>query len=684
MVKAGNDVQTYWDWQRKLAETLVTKRSGDEPFVFFVDDEEIARLWPDLAEPVDSLRSAVCRQLHWQSGESLFRPLEKINRDRPAETIPLTLPVLAVSVLAASRMRRDAAFHGSAYFIRLAQALRPELTGAHLEEVRQRLSGGFGVVASFWQEFDRWIRHSGEYGSSTIQEHAHLKRIGFPLSQALLRESDRMLLTGFFDALDLSEQGVPSAAALTSALRIWTSRSRGLSETFLFALSDPTLCPVVTDEVARLARNWDRVVRSPGGKRRLDMRVVIDLDDLTARWTAACLPEVASDRLKMMDGRSFTVTTPEWGSQYMISGAPPPADLTGRRVHAQGDLCSAVVQVPEVFAARENADAGGWVAADGIEPREEHLLIVAAEFDAAVTGLLEEAAEDGWKQLPQRTARALLPGHSFYRRVRLSSPAAFERGISGLSPKLMRALRPETPPRPRLVNGLKVASNLGSRHYLRGGEPDLLLPASPETRAVAVSLDGAEQHPPFRATGFAIPLRSVAGPLAAGQHEVIADGDRLVFHIHDTTDCADSPSTIATLGWHLTSESAQLTSLGPFDVAGADTSGSCREPQLLRRISDWHVVDRHGRSRKLSVPAPAAWTAALGLPSSQFYEFTASPDDVWLIEFRHGSARKPELLRWQDPIAKPVDAADRAIWNAISDFAASDRLLSHFLKVLQP
>ncbi|MFI7543761.1 hypothetical protein [Actinoplanes sp. NPDC049599] len=683
MVRAGNDDQTYWDWQHKLAGTLLTKRSADEPFVFFVDDEEIARLWPALGDPVDSLRSSVCRQLHWQSGESLFRPLEKINRDRLPDTIPLTLPILAVSVLAASRMRRDAVFQGSAYFIRLAQALRPELTGAHLEEVRHRLSGGFGVVAGFWQEFDRWIRHSGQYGFSTIQEHAHLKRIGFPLSQALLRESDRMLLTGFFDALELAEQGVPSPGALTSALRIWTSRSRGLSETFLFALSDPTLCPVVTDEVARLARNWDRVVRSPGGKRRLDLRVVIDLDDLTTRWTAARLPDVTTDTLKTMDGRSFTVTTPEWGSQYTVADAPPPAELTGKRIQAQGELCSAVVQIPEVFAARENADAGGWVATDGIEPREEHLLIVAAEFDAAVTGLLEEAAEAGWKQLPQRTAHALLPGHSLYRRVRLSDPAAFERGISGLSPKLMRALRPETPPRPRLVNGLKVASNLGSRHYLRGGEPDLLLPAGPETRPVAVSLDGAEQHPPFRATGFAIPLRSV-GPLAAGQHEVIADGDSLVFYVHDTTDSADSPSAHATMGWHLTSESARLSSSGPFDVAGADTSGACHEPRLLRRISNWHVVDRHGRSRKLNAPAPATWTAASNLPSSQFYEFIASPDDVWLIEFRHGSARKPELLRWQDPISKPVDPADREILAAISTFAASDRLLSHFLKVLQP
>jgi hypothetical protein len=500
---------TYIQWQQALAATFVRSRRPDEPFLFFIDEVALAGPWPDCdPTPAQSLCRAVNEMIDWTAGPRLFSKITYMaTRHRRGNGPPLTLPLLAVTVLAATRMRQDTNYTAHAYFVRLAQALRPDAEGARLKELRDQLSQGFGPVAGLWRELDEWLRTQGQFGFSTIRDHPRLTRIGYPLSQALVRESDRMRLTRFFAALEVEQRGVPPRDALRTYLRLWSTGPRGLSEPFLAALGDDDLADIVLDQVQLLAASWDGVVLNPGGKRRLEFRLLVSLETFTCRWAAEVLPGVPADTLKSEDGHTVELRSPSWGSVYEIAGAPAPAEWLGKRISAAGSLCSAVVDLPGALFMREDPDFGGWVSVDGVEPYEEHLLVVEPELRAAIEGVLRDAADPGWKLIPQRPPHVLIPSRCVYRSVRLSSESAFERAMEELAGPLARSLRPDTPPRPRLVNGLRIAANLGVNHYLAGGEPDLLLPVGAAARHVATSMDGHEQEHPFLATGFPIPLR---------------------------------------------------------------------------------------------------------------------------------------------------------------------------------
>src|SRR5690606_29035216 len=92
-----------------------------------------------------------------------------------------------------------------------------------------------------------WIEaQDGAIGASTIRDHPHLQRIGYPLSQALVRQSDRMALTRFFQALDVTPGAVPDARVIAVALDIWTAAAQNrLSEAFMRALGDADLRPLL-------------------------------------------------------------------------------------------------------------------------------------------------------------------------------------------------------------------------------------------------------------------------------------------------------------------------------------------------------------------------------------------------------------------------------------------------------
>ena len=131
----------------------------------------------------------------WQAGA----------RDEP----PPTLPVLALSVLAATRMHTDARARSSNYYLRLAQALVPGADELVVDQIRLVLrDGAFIPVVNMWRDLHEWLgERAGAAGISTIRDHPELTRIGFPLSQALIRRSDRAALTRFFEALDIRNAG---------------------------------------------------------------------------------------------------------------------------------------------------------------------------------------------------------------------------------------------------------------------------------------------------------------------------------------------------------------------------------------------------------------------------------------------------------------------------------------------
>ena len=100
-------------------------------------------------------------------------------------------------------------------------------------------------------------------------------------------------------------------------------------------------------------------------------------------------------------GKRFTasLTADPYSSVFEVDGLPPPGTpALSSGLVARGRQCVAEFQPSKVIVLQDNADAGGWMSVDALEPYEEHALLVASELISAVERVLKDAAESGWQR----------------------------------------------------------------------------------------------------------------------------------------------------------------------------------------------------------------------------------------------------------------------------------------------
>lgn len=667
----------YLRWQDRLAREFFEGREG-QPVVMFVDLDDLQGLADPGEDPVRSLAGAVKRLVNINRGASMFCEVlraEAVWRRGAQDQPPPTLPVLALSVLAASEMRSDASGARHNYYIRLARALLPDGSDAEIETLRLHLRerGAFTKVAGMWTRIHHWIgEQAGAFGTSTIPEDPELSRIGYPLSQALVRRSDRAALTRFFDRMHLTRAGVPSPEALLALLKVWTHhRSQGFSDRFVEVLDDPDvqdyLCPLIHE----LAVAWDGKVITAEGLRRLEIRLALDLDRGSAWWVIPAVAHAPSDILGgTVDGADFSVLiTPDpYSSMFEAEGLPAvtPETLT-HGLTARGSLCVAEFQPSRFLVMADNADAGGWTSVDAIQAYEEHVFVAAPDVRPVVERALEVAADSGWKRMSDQIATEMLDSYSIYYGVTFSDREALESAMRLLPASLAANIRLGTTARPRLIHGLPLHRNLSLNTYLAGGEPDLELPVGAEPRDVAVVLD-EDRTQTFRASMFPIPFCRF-GPYEQGDHSIAADGVTLTFVVRPGSGDAYEPPGVGELSWR---DGDLVLSDERGDVCGAWTAEP-DEPEvvLVRRgaVENW-VVDRTGRVTALEEPAVPTFA-----PGVSFMYFEVRRDrGAWLLQMR-SNGWQVTRLRPSEPAFQPLGADDRRVWReAAVCVRSTDRL----------
>jgi hypothetical protein len=670
----------YANWQLKLKNGFFGRNPG-KPVIIFTDDGELRLLAPDLADPAADLAAAVGQLVNPQT-PSMFAAVTAVAqawrtgaRDQP----PPTLPVLALSVLAATRMRSDAQASSNNYYLRLAQTLLPAADEHVIDQVRLALrDGAFIPVADMWRELHQWLgEQAGAAGLSTIRDHPALTRIGFPLSQALIRRTDRAVLTRFFDVMDIRSAGLPAAEPLAEYLRLWAARPRGLSEGFRHALADDALRSLLMPLVTGLAATWDGRVITAEGLRRTQVVITFNLERWTARWAIRVGPEAAPDVLRgRVDGVEveITVTPDRYSTLAQLSGAPP---VTGGALRAGFRLRGAtqVAEFPATGAMvlAEDPDAGGWLSAAAIRPFTEHLIVVSAEFSSEVQRVLQQAADTGWLVIQQPASRPLLPGFAIFRNVVFSEADSLAEALRS-APGLLRAvILPDPTARAKLINGLPVSRRVGTGLYLTGGEPDLLLPVGDQPRSVATTLDGTPQEPEFQATGWPIELRRI-GPMPRGEHVIEADRDLLRFTLLDADPGTEDPPGTGQLGWD---QSGQLASGSGKALTGALVNGpESAAPILIRRgATNVLLIHRDGTLTRVTEPPPISGPLA-AVPGLTGYYFELEPPRgaAWLAELGAGRWRI-RCLRRIAPEFTALNEFSRRSWPAVAGAGpASDPL----------
>ena len=637
----------YAEWQSMLAEAFLSPRNG--PNVLFLDDRELARLFPEVEDTGRQLAEAVRSRLRLTEGRSMFGSIiadfRRWTRGAQADPPPV-LPVIAVTVLAATRMQSDAKTRSTNYYLRLAQVLLPDAEPDTRELLRNSLRerGAFLDVVEMWRGLHAWIEdQGGVVGVSTIREQSHLSRIGYPLSQALVRQSDRIVLTRFFGALGFFPGPVPEEGVLLSAIEIWTASGQNhLSDAFMHALGDAEMRPLLGSVVAAHAHAWGGLVLTRDGKNQISMRLSIDLDSWSASWLFP-IPENGPENVALVgEERGSEIVLSASGVQeyYAVQGLPavsPDSLRTGLRLSGI-EYTAEFPGSPAIFLGLDPY-TGSWSSVAQMLPFEVYLVAISASVAVEFKQVLLAAAVEGWRLLPQRGS-VLLPGYDFFEGVRFARSQDFDLVMEKVPGLRRMGVTPAVVPRARLVRGLPIAKSISSTHYLVGGEPDLLLPTGPEPRATTVTLDGRSEQ--FRANGFPIELRRFGKGL--GRHTVDVDGQQLSFTTLEENPDDSDPEGTGVIGW--TSDGRMSGSEGELAVVGADVVETGRgTPVFARRGWDesWILHDE-GRTEIVSEPPRPRFLSTIDTEIyTPRFELSAPASARWLAQRRGGRWRLTEI-----------------------------------------
>jgi len=644
-----NDDRYLW-WQNALIGEFFTSQAG--PLVVFIDDDVLRTIAPGMNDPAADLAQAVRNASSQAPGEYFSRVARALRQwqlhDRGSP--PPVLPVLAITVLAATRMRSDGQALSTNYYRRLAESLEPGASGTRVAQLRAEVDGtAFLDVVDMWCSLDEWIsEQDGRVGVSTIRTHERLTRIGYPQSQALLTRSDRAELTRFFAALSIGEAGLPDETSMLRGLEIWTSASSNrLGDTFMAALTSAETKGLIASVVLACAAAWDGRILTKDGRRRIAIRLGIDLEE----WTTAWLFPVQESSEPILLGGHLVADAPvhlvsDPPSNYYVAKNAPGVnrDLVTRGFRLRGAAYAAEFSRAEVLIFARDADTGGWSSTSGISPFETHLIAVTASESAAVSRVLTAAAEKGW--VPRRQgARPLLAGFVLYEGVRFTDDAALQKALANEPGLRALGVAPTLIPRARFVRGLPLDRDFAPSHYLLGGEPDLLLPTDEEPKLVVLSLGGKEEI--VTSNGFPLEVRRFPSP--EGATEIIADGQKLTFTLLKESVIDAMPNGTATLGWNDDGNLSAAT--GAPNVIGAVVSAAFTAASVMcRRGRDetWLLLDG-GAAQPVAEPTPPVFTNAAGFTfASQYFEAPAPKAAQWLAQ-RSGTSWHLTRLGLGDP-----------------------------------
>ena len=520
-----------WDYERwttELERHFLQEPAG-HPIVLCVDTDTLAIMTSEDGEAAAAaLIDCVANEV--MPGYRFWRVAMWCRRWALDEmqSAPPSLPLLAVAVLAASRMDRAADVGAHNYYSRFRQLFEPSSN-------QTGMPGNYGaVVPGLWRELETWLNDhlGGERGILTLPSDAALarnpyrKNIGHALQQALFRASDRRRLEAFFRSVGL-EPGEEEIAAgeLRRTLALWAGRRLPQAERLHNLATEPEHESYCLRLLQRAAEDWNGLLDDPESgkpvstmrfclaKRPPSLSVVLPWDERLPSETAIPWRNEAIRLTSDMSAPYFDpVPLPISISEEVLSRD---LTLTGP------DICAALEAKP-VHALRYDEYLGAWVSTESLEFGELHHLLVR---DNEVVALREFARSEGIKIRDVPGLAGLSPpGWTVISDFRiLSRPVAEPPGA------IAALLRSGGGPRLRLVGGLQVPEF--NRAYLTGGAPLLALPEGMATNAITLQRMSTGEELVVRAESSEYPLDKLQ--LDEGQYLVQFGESSLSFDLVD-------------------------------------------------------------------------------------------------------------------------------------------------------
>lgn len=455
---------TYSDWVELLGANFFSRKRTGMPVTLFIDDDELARLSAlPKEEAAKSLVRATSGILGPLTSRDAYRTVLKITsawERSGSEGYIRCLPLLAIAVLAGSRMAADGVIRKTNYYKRF---------WALVGESGEGQPTGYELMPEVWGAYTRWLNDTqqGGLGISTAAAHPAYTYIGYALSQALFRSSDRHELTYFLDSLGGPvTDGMPSSQ-LVALIRTWAA-SRGRFSAGARLLISDTAYEHQLDLLFRDAANsWDGSVLDELGQRESRVLLHWNFEDGEALSTLAERPEGFPGSIGIgTAGQALTLTAAGGTRFYREPPYPIDAELLtiGRRTRSGRYSFRFSGQAIHLFA--DSDEIPGWISTRRLAWNRPHVVIAEAAFAEQLRALFDQAGESGWSG--PRAYPSLPAGYVAFRSVVPRYEAAESWAGTPLGPLL-----PVTGAPASLVNGLRLER---ARLYLVGGEPDLLCP----------------------------------------------------------------------------------------------------------------------------------------------------------------------------------------------------------------
>ncbi|MEG9247156.1 hypothetical protein V6S67_03575 [Arthrobacter sp. Soc17.1.1.1] len=630
----------------------------------FLDDEELSRIASDVNDPEDSLRSAVLSELRQTDRQNIFDRIDgRIARWRGGaqDQPPPCLPLLAVTVLAGTRMRRDGDFSSAAYYPRLITLM----TSGPNSLTASGMKKHFDQVAQMWETLDVWIEHHQHLvGPSTIRTHPTFSRVGYPLSQTVLKASDRERLSDFFDRLHVDRTSPPPASQLLRKLRIWLNRPRGLSSGFLDLVQTGEGNPLLLAVITKLATAQATETSPTSTYVPLELALRINSQDWSADWVIPVHKDLEQDELLQNNAAPLIITRPAYGPVYDVEAGAIPAgpSFINHPYRATGTRSSLTKKVRQLWILRREPLSGQWQSVPGMHPGEQHLLVVRDQDATEIRDLLTKSAAPGHRKLRS----ALFPGWTVYADVSFIEPIDFSAPGSFNSPAQL--LHAPSSTRAKLINGLALRTDLGGRHYLLGGEPDVQLPENTADGQVRIVLDHKLPGTSVRASGLPFPLRPF-GPFTPGKHSIRVDSTELEFFVHASGSAAQRET--------------QHERTADIEALNSAQRGEAPQYVLNRRgraAAIWFVTPA-GLVRQHTEPFPRQSLTRLGFPESYHWKAKVPGGTSWAITEKAGKFSDPQCITPIPPNFGVLDAPARAFWRRVAKQTVTnpDRLWRDYL-----
>ena len=640
-------METAYDlWQQALTAEFFDSIGDGEALTLYVD-REIA---DDMVHEYDlpgSLPDAVAEQFDWQHPDRLLqRVASKCGAWEAGSrvAVPPSLPVLACSVLAATGMASKDGLLRSNYYGRWAQVFHEEPQSTRAK----RLETAYRNVTRMWRSLDTWLASTPGHGASTISTDSFYRHIGYPLSQALIRASDREALTKFFAITGL-RPGNPAAVPgreLLRRLRLWTSgRDRKLSprlleEITLAADLGEDEVPLLAELLSRLAGQWDGTLHEPEREHRrraARLRLMLSEHGQRLEWTADLVEGLDQTVVGFANGRQFELRA-DYGSVYAGLETIKPSDVQLRGgVQLAGE--DMVLEWPgeSVILMRLHKHLNEWVSSEYFEPGEQHLILAAPQASESVREMVNGLRAPR----PAREAPAPLSGWRVFKYVRALDGIAFAKTLDRGGDHI-HVLEPPVRERITLAGGLRIAKEYRSGaglagHFLRRGEPDLLLPttSSPDGRVEVVLDDRTEKLVADPRVPF--PLRVL--PLEEGKHSVGTATDAEAFTVSTGLNERLPPKTGALAylpGSHVSPRAVNFTGQREA-IRGAHAPVSTPLPPAVLvsyAATEAYLLGPQGQIYAVALQSPPAW-ATDRLPeaaASKSFEIPIPDGCIWLAQ----------------------------------------------------